>query len=193
MMHGEFSSRTERTLEQLLLRIRKTEALIRAWKYRLEENGLYPLNKEKVVVWLKRKGLLPYTGRICGHTDKCVKIFTFEGHRYHMSVPLDEHGKSDHCPACLLGMTIHCARSGDPVFVGDRVALITLEETRRIPRKMTAITYEGKFLGFIAHPCAQDDWSPQGIWIPWRKGKGYFLPTEHAKRTPSLPIIERIN
>jgi hypothetical protein len=89
-------------------------------------------------------------------------------------------------------MTARCARSGDPVFVGDRVTLISLEETQRFP-KMTGVTREGKFLGFIAHPDREDDWSPQGIWAPERKGKGYFIPAEQAKMAPPLPIIEQFD
>ncbi len=166
--------------------------LIHALAYWLRKNGLCPPNKEKITVWGKHKGFLPYTGKICEHTGKRVAVFTFEGYRYRISVPLDAHGNTDHCGQCLLSMTVHCARSGDPVFVGDRVTIITLKETRRSP-KMTMVTREGKFLGFIAHPNKGDNYSPQGIWAPGRNGKGYFLPVEQAKIVPPLPTIEQID
>jgi hypothetical protein len=188
MYKNGFSSRTQVFLEKILLFIRQSETFMRRIDRKIKDYGLWPPSRARLLITLRNAGILASRARRCSHDAQRSEEFVMYGQRYRISVPFDEFGLTDYCPQCLREMTITCATSNLPIFVGDRVRIYHPDPSN--PNEFLAPLATPWRHGFVAKDNSSDDWSRRGIWIPGEDGHGEVSLIGDGRIPHALPQVE---
>lgn len=106
----------------------------------------------------------------CGHKTYMVDRVRAHGGSAVTELAIFHHGKFEYCHRCLAKMAIQCAKCGEPIFIGDGIALGVAED-ESAPRPLHSKTYttpDGilNHILCLRHDCGHSLDNLAGFWVP---------------------------
>ncbi len=100
------------------------------------------------------------TAAICGHTTKREGAVTARGRTQIVKLPSNKFDGVDYCLDCVGAMTITCAWCQQPIFIGDFVILLRIDEALRMPHEGATVYQDGeskRFVGCSSQLCLPEE------------------------------------
>lgn len=126
----------------------------------------------------------------CGHRTKKKGTITAFRDKRRIQIPENEDGSVDYCLGCLQRMTTKCYWCGEPIFIGDPVAIDTPGEEHTPPSSYSVYKKDPlKVIVCLGYGCGDGAIDRSGFWQP--PGEVYLVlsPAEQCKQN-TVPVTD---